>query len=192
MRVPPDTMEGILPVVPFPGERVLAYIGSLQCRLALIAVMYLLLALTTQITARAACADSATISATPLAFNNVNPFALPSDSTATITIVYTNSNNACTESGAVATLSVGTGSGATAAIRKMTSGANTLNYTIYSDAARTTVWDNVTGYGLPSIAIGKKSTATQTATAYGRVLTGQSNAAVASNYADSVTMTLTF
>jgi spore coat protein U-like protein len=146
----------------------------------------------TQIGAQAACANSATISATTLAFNNVNPLALPADSTATITIVYTNTNNACTETGAVVKLSVGTGSGATAAIRKMTSGGNTLNYTIYSDAARTTVWDNVSGHAMPSIPIGKKTTATQTATAYGRVLTGQSNAAVANNYSDSVTMTLTF
>jgi spore coat protein U-like protein len=143
--------------------------------------------------AGAACATSGTtVSATPLAFSTINPFALPDDTTATLTMVYKNSANAaCTESTAVVTLSVGAGTGATAANRKMTSGAHTINYTIYTNAARTTVWDNVTGSALPSITVPKHGTATQTATMYGRVFSGQSNAAIGS-YTDTVTITLTY
>lgn len=142
--------------------------------------------------ARAVCATSGTtVSATSLAFSTINPFVLPDDTTATLTMVYKNSGNACTESTAVVTLSVGAGTGATAANRKMTSGANTINYTIYTNSARTTVWDNVTGLALPSITVPRHGTATQTATMYGRVFSGQSNAAIGS-YTDTVTITLTY
>ena len=39
-------------------------------------------------------------------------------------------------------LNAGTGTGATVAVRKMTSAANTVNYTLYSNSGRTTVWGN--------------------------------------------------
>jgi len=88
---------------------------------------------------------------------------------------------------------VGTGAGATAASREMTSTGNLLNYTIYTPPGppTLTVWDNTTGYSLPSISLPKNTTTPQTATIYGRVLSGQSNAAIGS-YADTVTITLTF
>jgi spore coat protein U-like protein len=42
-------------------------------------------------------------------------------------------------------LDAGTSSGATINARKMASGANSLNYQLYSDAARSTIWGNTTG-----------------------------------------------
>jgi len=42
-------------------------------------------------------------------------------------------------------LNAGTGTGATVAVRKMTSGGNTINYSLYTDAARSTVWGNTVG-----------------------------------------------
>src|SRR6185369_1088632 len=42
-------------------------------------------------------------------------------------------------------LNAGTGTGATVATRKLTSGANTVNYTLYSNSGRTTVWGNTIG-----------------------------------------------
>lgn len=42
-------------------------------------------------------------------------------------------------------LNAGTGAGATVAVRKMTSGANTINYSLYTNAAWTTVWGDTIG-----------------------------------------------
>src|ERR1700751_2026875 len=39
-------------------------------------------------------------------------------------------------------LDAGTGSGATVATRKLTSGGATVNYSLYSDSGRATVWGN--------------------------------------------------
>jgi spore coat protein U-like protein len=139
----------------------------------------------------ATCANVATVSATSIVFGTVNPFVLPQDSTGIITLQFTNSGNACNQT-SVITLSVGTGAGATAAIRKMTSGVDTLNYTIYTPPGPpTTVWDNVTGYTTPSVSIPKNGNATQMITMYGRVLSGQANAPIGS-YTDTVVITLTF
>src|SRR6516164_6456066 len=42
-------------------------------------------------------------------------------------------------------LDAGTGSGATMAARKMTSGGATVTYSLYSDSGRSTVWGNTVG-----------------------------------------------
>jgi spore coat protein U-like protein len=139
----------------------------------------------------ATCANSATVSATNIVFGTINPFVLPQDSTGILTLQYTNNGAACNQV-SVVTLGVGTGVGATAAIRKMTSGANTLNYTIYTPPGPpTTVWDNVTGYTAPSVAIPANGNATQMITMYGRILSGQSNAAIGA-YTDTVIITVTY
>jgi spore coat protein U-like protein len=39
-------------------------------------------------------------------------------------------------------LDAGTGTGATVAVRKLTSGGSTVNYSLYSDSGHTTVWGN--------------------------------------------------
>ena len=39
-------------------------------------------------------------------------------------------------------LDAGTGNGATFAVRKLTSGSNTVNYSLYSDSGRSVVWGN--------------------------------------------------
>ena len=60
----------------------------------------------------------------------------------------------------------GPASGATVATRKMTSGAATVNYTLYSDSGRTTVWGNTIG---TDTVAGTGNGAAQTLTVYGRV-----------------------
>ncbi|HTJ62282.1 MAG TPA: spore coat protein U domain-containing protein [Alphaproteobacteria bacterium] len=137
-------------------------------------------------------ATSVTVNATKLNFGTkLNPFSLPADTTATLTLKYKNNVGTCVGS-SVVTLSPGLGVGATAGNRKMTSGGNTLSYTIYTPPGPpTTVWDNVIGYTTPSISITKGSTTTQTVTMYGRILGNQSNAAVGS-YTDTVTITVLF
>lgn len=88
-------------------------------------------------------------------------------------------------------LSAGTGTGATFAVRKMTNGANTLNYSLYTDAARTTVWGDGTG-GSSTIAAPAAAglLSNLNVTVYGRIPTAQDVAAVA--YTDTITATLTF
>ena len=84
-------------------------------------------------------------------------------------------------------LDAGTGSGATVATRKLTSGGATVNYTLYSDTGRTTVWgttiatDTVAGTG---------NGAAQSYTVYGRIPTQTTPAP--GNYADTITVTVTY
>ena len=84
-------------------------------------------------------------------------------------------------------LDVGTGTGATVAVRKMTSGANTVNYSLYSDSGRTTVWGNTVG---TDTVAATGSGASQSYTVYGRV-TAQTTPAPGT-YSDTVTVTVTY
>ena len=80
-------------------------------------------------------------------------------------------------------LNEGTSPGATVNQRKMVSGANTLNYQLYSDAARSTIWgntpgtDTVTGVGT-GLAVDH--------TVYGAVPAAQ--VVPAGDYADTITV----
>lgn len=84
-------------------------------------------------------------------------------------------------------LDAGIGSGATVAARKMTNGAATITYSLFSDSGRTTVWGNTIGTNTVS-ATG--SGASQSYTVYGRV-PAQSTPAPAV-YTDTVTVTVTY
>jgi spore coat protein U-like protein len=84
-------------------------------------------------------------------------------------------------------LDAGTGTGATVATRKMTSGANTVNYTLYSNAGRTTVWGNTVGTDTVA-ATGNGSA--QSYTVYGRVPTQAAPAP--GTYTDTITVTVTY
>ena len=89
-------------------------------------------------------------------------------------------------------LNAGVSAGATITARAMTSptaaaGHNTLSYGLYKESAHTTNWDNstsatgYTGTGLP-----------QVQTIYGQIPTAQYAAAAATDYADPITLTLTY
>jgi spore coat protein U-like protein len=84
-------------------------------------------------------------------------------------------------------LGAGTGSGATTSNRKMTSGANTLSYALFSDAGRTTNWGNT--IGTDTIA-GTGTGSSDNHTVYGRVAAGTVPAA--GSYADTVVATINF
>ena len=85
-------------------------------------------------------------------------------------------------------LDVGTGGGATFDSRKMTSGANLLNYSIYDSAGRTTVWGD--GTGSTNTVSGTGSGAEQSLSAYGRIFSGQTPVAAA--YTDTVAVTVSY
>lgn len=84
-------------------------------------------------------------------------------------------------------MNAGTGTGATVAVRKMTSGGNTINYTLYSDSGRTTVWGNTVG--TDTIAA-TGSGAAQSYTVYGRVPAQTTPTPAA--YTDTITVTVTY
>lgn len=85
-------------------------------------------------------------------------------------------------------LNAGTGSGATVTTRKMTGPASaTVNYSLYTDSGRTTVWGNTVG--TDTVASTGNGSA-QTHAIYGRVA-AQSTPAPGS-YTDTITVTVSF
>jgi spore coat protein U-like protein len=84
-------------------------------------------------------------------------------------------------------LNAGTGSGATVAVRKMTSGGATVNYSLYTNNARTTVWGNTIGTNTVS---STGSGNAQNVTVFGRV-PSQTTPAPAT-YTDTIVATVTY
>jgi spore coat protein U domain-containing protein, fimbrial subunit CupE1/2/3/6 len=122
-----------------------------------------------------------TISATPVAFGSYDVLsASPVDSTGTITY------ECVIGFPIIITLSRGSSSSFTP--RTMTSGAETLAYNVYLDAARTTIWGDGTGgtssYSANTILL------PVTVTVYGRVPASQNVAA--GSYGDTLVATIIF
>ena len=69
----------------------------------------------------------------------------------------------------------------------MSAGANTVNYSLYSDSGRTTVWGNTIG---TNTVAATGNGASQSYSVYGRV-TAQTTPAPAT-YSDTVTVTVTY
>lgn len=84
-------------------------------------------------------------------------------------------------------LDVGIGASATVAARKMTNGANTVTYSLYSDSGRTTVWGNTVG---TDTVAATGNGASQNYTVYGRVPPQTTPAPAV--YTDTVTVTVTY
>lgn len=137
---------------------------------------------TTTMNVTATVLSSCSVSATDLAFGNYNPISGAAlDGATSISVTCTNGTSYNVG------ISAGGGAGATTASRKMTNGANTLNYTLYRDAGRTNVWgDIVSTDTLP----GTGSGAAQPIDVYGRIPGGQT--APSGGYTDTVTITVTY
>ncbi|MBI1866761.1 MAG: spore coat U domain-containing protein [Methylocystis sp.] len=84
-------------------------------------------------------------------------------------------------------LDAGTGSGATVNVRKMTSGSNTTNYSLYSDGARTVVWGITVGANTVSATA---NGGLQNFTIYGQVPAQTTPAPGV--YTDTITVTVTY
>jgi spore coat protein U-like protein len=84
----------------------------------------------------------------------------------------------------------GAGTGADLSTRKMASGANLLNYSLFTDSARTQVWgDGVSG---ATATLSDTGTGTaQTKTVYGVIPAGQTGIP-AGDYADTVQVTVAY
>lgn len=137
---------------------------------------------TTTFPVTATVLNSCLVAATSLVFGNYNPsLGTALDATNTVTAT-------CTLGSAFNIgLGVGIGSGASVSSRKMTFGGNLLNYTLYSDSSRSTIFGET--IGTDTIAITAASLPT-TLTVYGRIFGGQNEPAGA--YVDTVNVTLTY
>jgi spore coat protein U-like protein len=136
------------------------------------------------LTVNATVTGNCSISTSALSFGSVDTLsASPVLGTGGVTITCTNGTawSAAADAGA--------GSGATLATRRMTSAGNTLNYMLYTDSGRTTVWGDGTGTTAAIASTG--SGAAQSVTIYGRVPAGQTSAP-AGSYSDTVGVTVTY
>jgi spore coat protein U-like protein len=120
-------------------------------------------------------------SASTLNFGTVGVLAGNTDQTSTIQVTCTNTTPYNIG------LDVGTGSGATVAVRKLTSGGATVNYSLYTDAGRATLWGNTVGTDTQA---GTGNGAAQNYTVYGRIPAQTTPAP--GNYADTITVTVTY
>lgn len=159
---------------------------SANCVRALITVLMF------AVSAPATAAVTCTISAPALAFGAYDVFAGSLITSSTVISV------TCTLTGAVNTVvpytvSLSTGSG-TYVLRAMLSGANVLNYNLYTTVGRTTVWGDgsgstaTVGGSLSLTTAARVKTGTQTV--FGAVPALQD--AKVGVYADNVTMTVTY
>ena len=135
----------------------------------------------TTFTATATVLSNCIVSATNLNFGSTGTLSSNIDATSSLSIQC--SNGAPYNVG----LDAGTGSGATVATRKMTSGGNTVNYTMYQNAGRTTLWGTTIGTNTLS---GTGSGSAQNLTVYGRVPTQTTPAP--GTYADTIVVTVTY
>lgn len=133
---------------------------------------------TSQITIQATCTI---ISATNLDFGTQGVLSANVDQSSTLQVQ-------CTDTTPYDIgLNAGTGTGATVATRKMTSGGATVNYSLYTDAGRTTVWGDTIG---TDTVAATGNGASQSYTVFGRV-PPQTTPAPAT-YVDTITVTVTY
>ena len=122
--------------------------------------------------------------ATPVVFGNYT--LLTVDNTGLITVTCTPDVTTYTVA-----LDAGAGSGATTSARKLTFGANTLNYSLYSDGGRTQNWGNVQNVDtVPASAAATTVGVVKTFNVFGRVPANQ--ASTAGIYSDTVNVTVNY
>jgi spore coat protein U-like protein len=129
--------------------------------------------------------NPAQVSATAMSFGTYNA-ASPSATTANATITVS-----CVDAARELpnfTVALSTGGSGTYSPRRLSSGANTLSYNIYTTAGFTSVWGNGTG---GSVIVSDNGAVNSVSfTAYGRVPAGQYVAA--GSYTDTITVTVTY
>lgn len=125
-----------------------------------------------------------TVSTTAVAFGTVNTLAGTNvDAEGGISVTCTNGTSWSASAG------TGTGTGATLASRKMKSGTNLLNYTLYTNDSRTSIWGDGTSGSAQVTNTGTGSA--QSVAIYGRVFSGQTSVP-AGSYSDTVAVTITY
>ncbi len=120
-------------------------------------------------------------SASALNFGNQGILATNVDQTSTVQVTCTNTTPYNIG------LDAGAGAGASVATRKLTSGGATVNYSLYSDSGRATVWGNTVG---TDTVTGTGNGTGQNYTVYGRIPTQTTPAP--GTYTDTITVTVTY
>ena len=139
---------------------------------------------TFQVTANVA--TQCTVSAADLNFGTVDPLGGNVDQTTTVTV-------RCTKNTAYTVgLNAGTTAGATLAQRLMANGTDTMNYNLFTDAGRTTIWGNSAVAPTWVAGTGAGMGTPQVLTVYGRVPGGQTNLAVGSFAETAITVTVSY
>jgi spore coat protein U-like protein len=132
-------------------------------------------------------AGACTISATGVAFGAYDPQnASNDDSTGTV-------NLACPTTVTAPVVALSTGGSGTYSPRRMTNGAFTLSYNLYTATARTVIWGNGSGGTVTQTLSGgviSGGTRNFSRTIYGRAPGSQNIGAGA--YSDTITLTVTF
>lgn len=137
----------------------------------------------TTFTVSATVSNACTISASDLSFGSYQPLSGSAvDATTSISV------NCTLDTSYNVGLDAGSGSGASVSTRKLTSGSDLMNYTLYRDSNRTNVWGNTVGTDTSS---GTGTGSSQSLTVYGRVIAGQSTVPSGS-YSDTINVTITF
>lgn len=131
--------------------------------------------------------DSCSVSATEVSFGIYDPFSSsPTDSTGTVTVTCFGLL------GGIFEVSLSTGQSGTYSPRRMANGGNNLNYNLYTNSSRTSIWGDGTGGTLLQsvncvlLCLGIPNNLT----AYGRIPARQDVPAGA--YSDSITVTVNF
>lgn len=134
----------------------------------------------------ASVAAQCNVSATTLAFGAVDPLGGNVDQTSAVTV------NCTKNSPYTVGLDAGTTPTATIAQRKMGNGTDTMNYNLFTDVTRLSVWGNTIGTWVSGTGAGLGAPQAQVHTVYGRVPSGQSNLAVGSYTEPTITVTVTY
>jgi len=142
------------------------------------------------------------VSATGVAFGAYNRLSMASaDSTGTVTAQCTGGGGLLSAENVSYTIQLNAGSSGSFSPRMMASGANLLNYNLYTTSARTTIWGNGSGgtstiggaFTLGTCALFvlcSNETESRPHTVYGRIPAGQN--VPAGSYSDTITVTVTY
>ncbi|MBV8736977.1 MAG: spore coat protein U domain-containing protein [Alphaproteobacteria bacterium] len=152
---------------------------------------------TTTFAISATVANSCSVNATNLDFgSNITTFASNIDQTTTVGVTCTNGGTY--DVGLTSATSTGQGTGTGTGTG--TSGANTVNYQLFQDSARSVPWGD-TSTNLQHTQTGCTASASpyctgtgtaQSFTVYGQIPGGQTSTPVVGTYSDTVTVTVTF
>jgi len=157
-----------------PAAALLTVVAPMQARATTTA--------TASIAVSASVLSSCGVTALPLAFGTYSP-TQSTNTTAQTSVVVTCTNGTPYNVG----LNAGGGTGASVTTRVMTSGSNTLTYSLYQDSGYSTVWGNTIG---SNTVTGTGSGLSQTITVYGSITALQS--APSGSYTDTITVSMTY
>ena len=149
--------------------------------LSLVSVAAVAATTTTTFQVSATVAAACTVSANPMNFGSFNTLTAPVDTTTSVTV------NCVSGTTWTAGINLGTGAGASLASRKLTSGANVLNYNIFRDVARTEVMGD---FPSGNVLSGTGTGLNDVQTLYGRIPT--TSTPPAGTYTDLITVTVQF